>query len=175
MGAERSRVAAFDATGIPLLLARAVVGLAFLILGWNKLDDPVAFLKALREYQMFPPAHPWLMNATAAALPVAEMTCGALLLLGIAVRGTAVFVIGMLLVFIVAIGSRAGGIAAEQSISFCSVAFDCGCGSGVQNACRKLLENSGLTLLAIAALLSRSHRWCLRRDLVPAARAAGST
>ena len=155
-----------DDSGVPLLLARLVVGGAFIVLGILKWRDPVAFLKALREYDMFPPAHPWLMNAAAAALPGAEITCGLLLLLGVAVRGTALFLLGLLLVFTVAIAARASALADEESLALCAVAFDCGCGSGVQNACRKLSENVGLILLCLLALASRSRRWCFRGALL---------
>jgi len=155
-----------DQTGLPLLIARLLVGGEFIRLGFLKLHDPVAFLKALREYDMFPAAHPWLMNATAAALPGAEITCGVLLLLGVAVRGTALFQLGMLLVFTTAIAARASAVAHEKSLALCAVAFDCGCGAGVQNACRKLAENTGLILLCVVALASRSRRWCWRGALL---------
>ncbi|HEX5011638.1 MAG TPA: DoxX family protein [Planctomycetota bacterium] len=155
-----------DESGLPLLLARLVVGGAFISLGALKLRDPVAFLKALREYDMFPVAHPWLMNATAAALPGAEITCGLLLLAGVAVRGTALFLLAMLLVFTTAIAARASAVAHEKSLALCAVAFDCGCGAGVQNACRKLAENTGLILLCLLALASRSRRWCWRGALL---------
>ncbi len=155
-----------DQSGLPLLLARLVVGGAFIVLGLLKLRDPVAFLKALREYDMFPASSPWLMNAAAAALPGAEITCGVLLLLGVAVRGTALFLLALLLVFTTAIAARASTLAHEKSLALCAVAFDCGCGAGVQNACRKLAENTGLILLCLLALASRSRRWCWRRALV---------
>jgi uncharacterized membrane protein YphA (DoxX/SURF4 family) len=155
-----------DQSGLPLLLARLVVGGAFIYLGLLKLGDPVAFLKALREYDMFPAAHPWLMNAAAAALPGAEITCGVLMLLGVAVRGTALFLLALLLVFTTAIASRASTLAHEESLALCAVAFDCGCGAGVQNACRKLAENTGLILLCLLALASRSRRWCWRGALL---------
>jgi uncharacterized membrane protein YphA (DoxX/SURF4 family) len=157
-----------DDTGLPLLLARLAVGVVFVAMGWSKLDEPVTFLKALREYEMFPPGAPWLMNATAAALPLAEVLCGALLLLGVAVRGTALFLGGMLLVFTFAIALRAAELADAGALPLCAVAFDCGCGKGVQNGCSKLAENAGLLLACGVALASRSRRWCLRPALLRA-------
>jgi uncharacterized membrane protein YphA (DoxX/SURF4 family) len=157
-----------DATGLPLLLARLALGAMFVTLGLAKLRDPVAFLKALREYDMFPPGAPWLMNATAAALPLAEVICGALLLLGVAVRGTAAFLGVLLLVFTVAIGLRATELAQQGALPLCAVAFDCGCGKGVQNGCAKLAENTALLLACGVALASRSRRGCLRGDLLRA-------
>ncbi len=161
-------LARLDASGVPLLVARLAVGITFVAMGWNKLSDPVAFLKALREYDMFPPGQPWLMNATAAALPFAELLCGALLLAGAAVRGTALFLLGLMLVFTVAIALRTSELAAAGHIAACSVAFDCGCGGGVVNACNKLAQNGALIVLCAVALVSRSRRWCLRKDLLRA-------
>ena len=46
----RGALRRLDDTGLPLLLARLAVGATFLTLGWAKFSDPVAFLKALREY-----------------------------------------------------------------------------------------------------------------------------
>ena len=157
-----------DDTGLPQLAARLVVGVLFVALGWSKLDDPVAFLKALREYEMFPPGAPWLMNATAGALPLAEVLCGALLLLGVAVRGTALFLGAMLVAFTLAIGLRTAALSAQDAVPLCAVAFDCGCGKGVQNGCSKLAENAGLLLACAVALASRSRRWCLRPALLRA-------
>jgi uncharacterized membrane protein YphA (DoxX/SURF4 family) len=150
-----------DESGVPLLLARLGVGATFLVLGANKLADPVAFLKAVREYDMFPPGTPWLLNATAAALPAAEVACGALLLAGVAVRGTALFLLGLLAAFSLAIHARAAELAAAGAQPLCSIVFDCGCGKGLQNACSALAQNAVLLLLCVVALASRSRRWCL--------------
>lgn len=155
-----------DATGWPQLAARLAVGGVFLALGLAKWHDPVAFLKALRAYDMFPAGSPWLMNATAAALPGAEILCGLLVLAGTALRGTALFLGAMLLVFTVAIAARAAALAELDSVALCAVAFDCGCGSGVQNACRKLAENAGLLVACGVLLVSRSRRWCLAPRVV---------
>ena len=166
MSDPHSGLRRLDETGVPLFVARVVLGGAFLWLGILKLRDPVGFLKALREYDMFPASQPWLMNLTAAALPGAEVLCGALLLLGIAVRGSALLLLVLLLVFTVAIAAHAAELADAQAIALCAVEFDCGCGSGVQNACKKLAENAGLMVLAAVALGSGSQRWCLRRVIV---------
>ncbi len=153
-----------DDSGVPLLLARLGVGATFLVLGGNKLADPVAFLKALREYDMFPPGAPVLMNVTAAALPFAEVACGALLLAGVAVRGTALFLLGLLAAFSLAIHAHASDLAAAGAQPLCSIVFDCGCGKGLQNACSALAQNAVLLLLCLVALASRSRRWCLRAE-----------
>ncbi|HTE06880.1 MAG TPA: DoxX family protein [Planctomycetota bacterium] len=161
-------LARLDGSGVPLLAARLVVGITFVVMGWHKWSDPVAFLKALREYDMFPPGQPWLMNATAAALPVAEMLCGALLLAGVAVRGASLFLLALMAAFTAAIALRAAALAAAGGAPLCDIAFDCGCGGGVVNACDKLAQNGALLVLCAVALASRSRRWCLRRNLLPA-------
>ena len=140
------------------LLARLLLGAVFVAMGWAKVSDPVAFLKLVREYQMVPATSPWMLNGIAAVLPWFEIVCGVLLLLGLWRRGAALVVAVMLVGFSYVIWSRARGIAAADDLAFCAVAFDCGCGGGVVNICRKLAENAGLLLLALITLLHRPRR-----------------
>ncbi len=153
----------WDASGVPLLAARIVLGATFIGLGGLKAADPVAFLKLLRQYELVSDGSPVLLNVLAVAVPWIEITCGALLLAGIAVRGTALALLAMLTAFTLAIANRGAGIAATDGLPYCSVAFDCGCGTGIVNVCSKLLQNAGLWALAWVALLSSSRRWCLGR------------
>ncbi|MEQ8763823.1 MAG: DoxX family membrane protein [Planctomycetota bacterium] len=148
------------------LIARCILGGMFVWLGTAKLGDPVQFLKTLREYGMFPSSMPFLMNSTAAWLPWIEIFAGTLLIAGVAVRGIALMFLTMLIVFSSAIFLRASGVASADDISFCAVAFDCGCGTGEQNVCAKLGENVLLILLGAIVLLSRSRKLCLRGDLI---------
>lgn len=147
------------------LIARLVVGLTFLSMAASKIGDPVVFLKLLREYAMLPEQPPWMLNGTAVVLPWLELLCGALLVLGVAVRGTALLLAGMLAVFSVAILIRALDVQAAEQLAFCAVAFDCGCGGGPQPICRKLLENGGLLLASLVVLLAGHGRWALRPQL----------
>jgi uncharacterized membrane protein YphA (DoxX/SURF4 family) len=156
----------WDATGVPLLLARLAVGGTFSTLALAKLQDPVGFLKLVHQYGLVPTDPPWLLNGLAVSLPWIELTCGALLLLGVALRGSALVAAGMLVVFTFAVASRALEIQGEQGGAFCAIAFDCGCGTGVVPVCPKLAENVGLLLLSGLVLWSRSARFCLRRQLV---------
>lgn len=162
-----------DETGIPLLLARIIVGVMFIIMGAHKAGDPVAFLKLIRLYDMVPDTMPTLLNAMAILLPWVEIVCGFLLVAGIAVRGSSLLLLGMLAVFTVAVFMRAWGIyqagnTGGQILAFCSIKFDCGCGSGEVYTCRKIPENVTLMLLSLVALLSRSDRYCAWRNLIPA-------
>ena len=151
-----------DRTGVPLLLARLLVGGMLISMGWSKLaGDPVHFLKLIKLYNILPLQPPYFLNATAVTLPWIEILCGAALVLGVWVRGAALTVLGMLIAFTLAIFFRTKGIYAEGGQAFCAIRFDCGCGGGEVNACGKLLSNTGLIVATAVALFSRSRRFCL--------------
>ena len=135
----------------------------FCYMGLSKALDPVAFLKLVRQYEVFS-SYSWL-NLVAATVPWFEMFCGALLILGIAVRGAAVLLAGMLVSFTALVWWRALGLQAIEHQPFCSIRFDCGCGAGPVLICRKLAENVLLTALATSLLFVRRHRLCLRARL----------
>jgi hypothetical protein len=131
-------------------------------MGVMKLVDPAAnFLKQVKLYNILPLDPPIFLNLTAVALPWLEIFAGVLLILGLCIRGSAIVLAGMLLAFIPALLVRAAGISAAQGIGLCSVAFDCGCGTGERNICMKVLENTGLLALCIVATFSKSRAWCL--------------
>ncbi len=144
--------------------ARWILGTIFVYMGLSKALHPVDFLKIIREYNLVE-SHVAL-NFIAATLPWFEMLCGLLLLGGIAVRGSAVLLIGMLVPFTTSVLNRAMAIQAASAIPFCAIRFDCGCGAGEVIICHKLLENAFLILLSTWLLLGRDHGWCLRRDLI---------
>jgi len=150
-----------------LLAARLLLGGTLLTMGFAKVGDPVTFLKLIREYGMVPEDWPMLLNGMAVTLPWVEVLCGALLVLGVALRGAAATSVLMLAVFTVAIAWRAVGLFGDGTeATFCAIHFDCGCGSGDVYICPKLAQNAGLLLLGVIALVSRSKRLCLRRDLL---------
>jgi uncharacterized membrane protein YphA (DoxX/SURF4 family) len=150
-----------DQTGVPLAVARLVLGCMFIYMGWNKAWAPEVFLKHIRLYGMIPDSAYLLLNTVAVTLPWVEILCGVLLLLGVFIRGSALALLVMLVGFTIAIYMRARGIMAAEGIGLCSVAFDCGCGTGPEKMCIKLPENVILMLLSGLALLSRSRRFCL--------------
>jgi hypothetical protein len=116
----------------------------------------------VRQYEVV--RDPLLLNSIAAALPWFEMVCGGLLLAGIAVRGAALTLIGLLVPFTGMILHRA--LALEASIPFCAIRFDCGCGGGEVLVCRKLLENAVLILLSCWLLAGRGRKGCLRYQVI---------
>jgi len=152
------------------LLARLLLGGVFVWLAVLKLVEPVGFLKAVRQFGVVAQTDPTLLNAVAAWLPWLELWCGLLLLLGVGVRGAALLVLAMLLVFTPAIASRGLELQHASGQAFCDIAFDCGCGTGVVNVCSKLAQNTGLIVLALIALLVPPRRLALRPELLGAQR-----
>jgi uncharacterized membrane protein YphA (DoxX/SURF4 family) len=145
------------------LLARWFLGGVFVWLGLSKALHPVEFLKLIRQYDA---VHtPWLLNSIASALPWFEVICGGLLLAGIAVRGSALLLTGLLSAFTWMVVHRA--LALHSAIPFCAIEFDCGCGAGEVLICRKLAENAVLILLSVWLLAGRGRKGCLRYELMP--------
>ena len=151
------------AIDFPTVVARWSLGALFVYTGLEKGLDPVSFLKLVRQYDMV--QTPFLLNSIAATLPWFEVFCGALLLAGIAVRGTALTLTGVLIPFTGVVWHRALILQGAKAIPFCAVKFDCGCGMGEEFICRKLLENAGLILLAFWLLAGRGRILALRYSL----------
>lgn len=162
MNRRPSLLKRLDQTGVPLLIARLAVGGMFLYLGFSKFQDPLLFLKILREYNILPEEPCYFLNTVAIVVPCLEMVCGLALLLGVSIRGAACTIAGMLVFFCPALIGQALKIQeAKGGIPFCDVSFDCGCGTGVVFICSKLVENTLLMIGAIIALISRSRLYCL--------------
>lgn len=162
MAAMKSMIRRANESGILLLLIRLFLGLYFIRAGIVKAIDPIDFLKTVRVYGLLPESPAYYLNATAITLPSLEIICGLALVLGTWLRGAALQIAVMLVVFMPAIFLRALAMMhAEPGLSFFDVQFDCGCGTGVEIIWIKLLKNTGLSLLALMVLLSRSRRFCL--------------
>ena len=146
------------------LIARCLLGTLFLYMGLNKALHSVEFLKLVRQYDVLP--QPLALNLVASALPWFEMFCGLLLVLGIAVRGTAVMLVTMLVPFTVLVFLRALALQQSGGLPFCAIRFDCGCGAGEVLVCRKLAENVLLLALSIVLIVRRRNRLGLRPSLL---------
>jgi uncharacterized membrane protein YphA (DoxX/SURF4 family) len=144
--------------------ARWILGAVYVYMGLSKALHPVDFLKILREYQMID--NHVLLNLIAASLPWFEVLCGSLLLAGVAVRGSSLLSLGMLIPFTLIVLNRALAIHHAKAIAFCAIRFDCGCGAGEVVICHKLLENGLLLLLSVLLVCVRNNRGCLRYELV---------
>ena len=145
------------------LIARLLLGAVFLYMGLNKALHPVDFLKLVHQYDVL--SHPLALNLVAAALPWFEVFCGLLLFLGIAVRGTSVMLVAMLVPFTLLVFLRALALQKSGGLPFCAIQFDCGCGSGEVLVCRKLAENSLLLALSVVLIVRRESRLGLRSNL----------
>lgn len=150
------------------VLGRVLLGGVFLYLGAVKAMEPVEFLKQVRQFGVV--QAPWWLNFTAATLPWCEIVCGVLLLLGVAVRGTALVAFGLLVPFSGLILWRALELQAAGGGPLCAIRFDCGCGVGEVLACRKLTENALLVAVSVGLIFSRVDRFCLRHALRPTSR-----
>ncbi|MCS7089740.1 MAG: hypothetical protein RMN51_01505 [Verrucomicrobiota bacterium] len=134
-------------------------------LGLLKAWDPVLFLKAVRQYGLIDT--PWVLNATAILLPWLEVFSALLLLLGIAVRGTAWLLAGMLVGFTVLVGWHGWQLHVAHQMPFCAIRFDCGCGTGEIHLCTKLAENAVLIGSALWLGTGRAGQlWSVRYHLV---------
>ena len=171
MSDQPSLLRRIDNTHVPMLIARAVLGVLFIYMAISKIADPVKFLKDIHEFRLLPESAPVFLNLAAISLPWIEVLCGILLLVGFRLRGASATLLAMLIAFTVAIFIRAMGIHGERDILFCDIAFDCGCGSGPINTCNKLGEN--LSLIALAAIATFSNSRKLAIESLPTGRPTG--
>ncbi|MCK4658919.1 MAG: DoxX family membrane protein [Phycisphaerae bacterium] len=162
-------ISRLDQTGIPLLVTRVVLGSLFVWMGIVKILNPVDFVKLMQQYALLPLLPHYVLNIVAVVLPWIETLCGVALLLGIGIRGAGLVSAVMLVMFTPLILIRGLEIYYQGGVSFCQVSFDCGCGAGIIMLCSKLAENFSLFLLALAATLSRSRRFCLGARRLPSA------
>jgi uncharacterized membrane protein YphA (DoxX/SURF4 family) len=146
------------------VLARWVMGGLLIYMGLVKALYPVGFLKLVREYDLVQNAV--LLNSIAAALPWFEVFCGVLLFTGVAVRGAALVLLGMLVPFTALVLKRALALHAASTLAFCAVKFDCGCGLGEVYICHKLVENGLLMALSVWLLTGRGRRLAVRYNLI---------
>jgi len=85
-----------------VLAARLVLGAVFIYASLEKIQNPAGFAQVIYNYRMVPES---LINVMAIVLPWLELICGALIIVGVFVKGSALLIGGMLAVFIVALSS----------------------------------------------------------------------
>ena len=83
-----------------LLALRLTLGVVFIYASIDKIDKPAGFAEAIYNYRMMPHA---TINLMAIVMPWLELMCGILIIIGLFVRGSALLIGFMLLVFVVAI------------------------------------------------------------------------
>ena len=81
---------------------RITLGMIFIYAAVLKIADPVAFAGSVAAYKILP----YFANyAAAAVLPFLELVCGLLLVCGYRVKGAAIIIAGMNVVFMIALSS----------------------------------------------------------------------
>jgi putative oxidoreductase len=136
------------------LVARWVLGTAFIYASYHKIMEPAQFAKVIYGYYLFPPL---TINFIAIILPFLELFCGLALVLGIYPRSAALIIDVLLMAFIAALSIN---LIRGQD-------FDCGCFSfterGYTYTVRETLIRDiiffGLGLLVI--FFSRYRKWCV--------------
>jgi len=125
------------------LLARLILGGVLFAAGWLKIFTPAKSQMAVRAYELLPIS---VANFLGLVLPWLEIGVGVLLILGIAIRLSAMIGGGLMLLFIIAI-AQAG---------LRGLSIDCGCfggGGSVEPGQTKYLaeiaRDTGLALLAL--------------------------
>ena len=84
-----------------ILAFRIVLGIVFLYASFEKIRDPGSFSGNIQNYQMLPYG---ITNLFSIFLPWVELYVGACLILGVFVDGSALLSVGMLVMFIIALG-----------------------------------------------------------------------
>ena len=163
MSAHPANPGPFHAADVLAVVARWLLAAVFIYMGATKAWHPEDFLKLVRQYGV---VQPLLLNLVAATLPWFEIICGLLLLAGVAVRGTALLLVAMLIPFSAMVVLRALELRGAGGLPFCAIAFDCGCGTGVVPVCRKLVENTVLVCLSAWLVCARRPRLCVRPTLI---------
>jgi len=143
------------------LLSRLVLGGVLFAAGWLKIFTPAKSQMSVRAYEVLPIS---IANFLGIALPWLEVGFGILLILGIAVRLSAIVGGGLMIVFIAAISQ-----AWARGLS-----IDCGCfgGGGTVDPgetkyLSEILRDIGLALLALYLVRYPLTRFALEKLMKP--------
>lgn len=143
------------AAALAALIARVLVGGAFVFAASMKIADPQSFAEAIQAFKLIDSDRLVLFGTH--ALPWIEMFAGLALVLGFWTRAGAFIIAVLLVVFIVAIIS-----VLERGLN-----VHCGCFGKFRLACPsqiawcKVWENAGLTAAALVPLVLGGGRWSL--------------
>jgi len=143
------------------LLSRLILGGVLFAAGWLKIFTPAKSQMSVRAYEVLPIS---IANFLGIALPWLEVGFGILLILGIAVRLSAIVGGGLMIVFIAAISQ-----AWARGLS-----IDCGCfgGGGTVDPgetkyLSEILRDIGLALLALYLVRYPLTRFALEKLMKP--------
>ena len=143
-----------------LLAFRLVLAAVFIYAAFLKIGKPLLFADEIRMYNILDVGPPLYIMAI--ALPWIELFCGISLVTGVFIRGSALTLLVLNVVFLVAVSIRTAGVMNEEGIGFMKVYFDCGCGFGDTFAWKKLLEDSIFFLLSLALIVAPTYRFVLK-------------
>lgn len=155
---------ASDGTGrrqTVLLVFRVILAAVFIYAAIQKLGKPLMFADEIEMYGVIGPGP--LLYLAAITLPWIELLCGAALLTGIFMRGSALILAAMNLVFLIVIAYRTAGIMSAEGTPLREVYFDCGCGLGATYAWKKLIEDTAFLVFSISILFSPTYRFVIGR------------
>ena len=143
------------------LLSRLILGGVLFAAGWLKIFTPAKSQMAVRAYEVLPIG---LANFLGIALPWLEVGFGVLLIIGVAVRLSAIVGGGLMVLFIAAISQ-----AWVRGLS-----IDCGCfgGGGTVDPgetkyLSEILRDTGLALLALYLIRYTLTRFALEKLTKP--------
>lgn len=132
------------------LISRLFVGTFFLIAAISKIADPGGFAGQIDNYTIMPSL---AVNLMALVLPWLELITALLLILGTQLKTASKLMIGMLVMFNIAI----------LYAYFNGININCGCGLNEQKVgYRKVFENLGLVLLLLQIHFSKSIKFKLK-------------
>jgi len=96
------------------IVARMALGLVFVAASWDKIADPMAFAKIIRNYQILPDM---MISGVALVLPWIEVVVGVSLLTGFVTRGAGLSCCLMMTVF----------LSAMAYAQYKGISTQCGC------------------------------------------------
>lgn len=144
-----------------LLVFRLVLAGVFIYAGLQKIGKPLAFADEIEMYKVLD--YGPLLYIVAIVLPWIELLCGFALITGVFLRGSALILVLINVVFLAVIAIRTGNVMTEEGIGFMKVYFDCGCGFGATYAWKKLIEDLIFLALSCILLIAPVYRFIIIR------------
>jgi len=127
-----------------ICIIRVVIGVVFVYASIDKIINPGDFAKSIHNYRMLPPV---LINIMALLMPWLELITGVALIIGYKYQGANLLILGMLVVFIVALAS-----AYSRGLN-----INCGCFStsdtAKSNLLARLIEDILMTIGCLIIML----------------------
>lgn len=136
---------------------RLLIAAVFIYASLGKIGRPLMFADEIEMYGLLDKGP--LLYLAAIILPWLELLCGVSLLTGVFMRGGALLLAGMNLVFLVVIAYRTAGIMSAEGTPLTGVFFDCGCGFGPTYAWKKLIEDTVFLAGSLLIVFSPSYRF----------------